>query len=93
MCSSDLWEENPTGAAPKSKAFIGMLGAPLMLVFFGGLAAPGLVFLKKAALAGLMKASSVAGGAVGYATADDHGLAVRKACVKALDSFKIGELT
>lgn len=89
----EFWEENPTGAAPKSKAFIGMLGAPLMLVFFGGLAAPGLVFLKKAALAGLVKASSVAGGAVGYATADDHALAVRKACVKALDSFKIGELT
>ncbi|MFA7480956.1 MAG: protein kinase [Vulcanimicrobiota bacterium] len=89
---TEFWEENPTEAAPKSKTVVGMLGAPLLLIFFSGMAAPGLIFLKNTALAALMKAASLAGGVLGFATSDDHLLAVRKACLKAISSFKVDEL-
>lgn len=88
----EYWEMTPTEASPKSNALVGALGAPVMLLFFSGLVGPGLVFLKKAALAGLLKTTSATGAILGYGTSADHLQKVRKACLKALDAFEKEEI-
>jgi hypothetical protein len=86
------WEEVPTDGNTKSNIALGVLGGPLMLVFFAGWLGPGLIFLKKAMLAGLVKTSAAVGGALGYATASDHLKEIRKTCLKAIDSFNLEDL-
>jgi protein kinase-like protein len=88
----EFWESKPTQGNAKSNIFMGMVGAPLLLVFFSGWLAPGLIFLKKAAIAGAMKTSTAVGGVLGLATAKDHLKEIRKTCLKAIDNFDLKEL-
>ena len=88
MKLAEFWEENPGEAAPKTQAFAGMLGAPLLLFFVANKFAPGVFLLKKAAFAALGKGSAAAGGVLGYKTANDHIDAVRATVLKAIDAYQ-----
>lgn len=88
MKLTEHWEDHPGKAAPKTQAFAGMVGAPLLLFFVANLVSPGFLFLNTAKMFALMKASAVMGGSTGYLTASDHVDAVRKTCLKAIDLFE-----
>lgn len=92
MKVEEFWESQETDATPKANAVVGFMGAPLLLMFFGHLAGAGLVLLKKAAVAGVLKASAAAGGVAGYTTAGGHTEAVRNTCFKAIEAFESEEL-
>jgi hypothetical protein len=88
MKLQEHWEEKPTEEAPKTQAFAGGIGAPLLLIMASAWLNPGLILLKKAALAGFLKATSVAGGVAGYSTATVPLAEIRKTCLKAIDAFE-----
>lgn len=89
---AEFWELQAGDATPKSNALVGMLGAPLVLLFLGNVVGSGFLLLKNAALAGLLKGSALVGGAVGYATATSELEQLRKTCMKAIEAFESEEL-
>lgn len=84
----EFWEENPTEANTANRFTFGLLGTPIMLLFFGWSVGPGLAVLKAIGLGGLLKGSALAGGTAGALTARDHWMAVRKTCLQAIKAFE-----
>lgn len=88
MRLDEYWEENPVDTNAKTSAVAGGMGAPLLLMYAGAWLNPGLLLLKKALLLGAVKASSLAGGVMGYRSATNHEDQVRKTCLKAFEAFE-----
>lgn len=85
------WEDEPTRIAPFSKALVGVLGVPLLMVYCGFTIGSGLLLLKKSALSSLFKAGAAAGGVTGFATSTSHVERVRKTCLKAIATYEAEE--